>query len=123
MRYKLLSLFICLVASLPGFAQQDSVPFNLSLQEAIDYAQSHQKTILNARIDEEIARNTVRQTIGLGLPQVSGNANFQDFIKLPTSLLPGEIFGQPGTQIPVQFGVKYQSTFGLDVSQMLFDGS
>lgn len=123
MRYTLLSLFICLGAGLPAFAQQDSVPFNLSLREAIDYAQTHQSSILNARIDEDIAANTVRQTIGIGLPQVSGNANFQDFLKLPTSLLPGEIFGQPGTQIPVQFGVKYQSTFGLEVNQILFDGT
>lgn len=123
MRYKLLTLLCCLMAGLPAWAQPDSIPFNLSLQEAIDYAQTHQSSILNARIDEQIANNTVKQTIGIGLPQVSGNANIQDFIKLPTSLLPGEIFGQPGTQIPVKFGVKYQSTLGLEVNQLLFDGT
>jgi outer membrane protein TolC len=124
MRYNLLTLSFLFLAVTSVRAQQtDSIPYLLSLQEAIDYAQTHQTSVLNGRIDEEIAKNTVKQTIGIGLPEIKGNANFQDFIKLPTSLLPGEIFGQPGTQIPVRFGVKYQSTFGLDLNQKIFDGT
>jgi outer membrane protein len=123
MKYKYLTLIICLFFGFSAKAQQADTVASFSLQEAIDYAQNHQVAVLNARIDEDIARNTVKQTIGIGLPQLSGNANFQDFIKLPTSLLPGEFFGQPGTQIPVQFGVKYQSLVGLELNQLLFDGS
>lgn len=114
---------ICICLGLSANAQPADTVAAFSLKQAIDYAQNHQASILNARIDEDIARNTVKQTIGIGLPQVSGNANFQDFIKLPTSLLPGEFFGQPGTQVPVQFGVKYQSSVGLELNQLLFDGS
>ncbi|MGV3684858.1 MAG: TolC family protein [Daejeonella sp.] len=123
MKYRYLTLIVCLAFGISAKAQQADTVASFSLQQAIDYAQNHQVAVLNARIDEEIARNTVKQTIGIGLPQVSGNANFQDFIKLPTSLLPGEFFGQPGTQIPVQFGVKYQSLVGLELNQLLFDGS
>lgn len=123
MKYRYLILIICLTLGLSAKAQQSDTIAAFSLKEAIEYAQNHQVSILNARVDEEIAVNTVKQTIGIGLPQVSGNANFQDFIKLPTSLLPGEFFGKPGTQIPVQFGVKYQSSFGLELNQLLFDGS
>ena len=124
MRLKYFIILIGLIAALPSRAQQaDSISYNLSLKEAIDYAQTHQSAILNAKLDQEIAKNTVRQTIGIGLPQISGNANFQDFIKVPTNLLPGEFFGQPGTQVPVQFGVKYQSLVGLDLNQLIFDGS
>ena len=108
-----------LVSALPSNAQT----YTLSLKQAIDYALSHQSAILNAGIDEEIAKNTVRQTVGIGLPQVSTNFNFQDYLKVPTSLLPGEVFGQPGTQIPVQFGVKYNSSVGIELNQMIFDGS
>ena len=124
MRYKLLPFLFCLVAGLPAGAQPaDSLAFHISLQEAVDYALTHQSSVLNARLDQEIAKNTVKQTIAIGLPQVSGNANFSDFIKVPTSLLPGEIFGQPGTQIPVQFGVTYQASAGLELNQLLFDGT
>jgi len=66
----------------------------------------------------------VRETTGIGLPQVSGSATFTDYVKIPTTLLPGQFFGQPaGTFVPVQFGVKYQSGLGLNLSQILFDGS
>lgn len=123
MKYKYLALVICLSLTVSARAQQSDTAASFSLKQAIDYAQTHHNSILNARIDEDIAKNTVKQTIGIGLPQISGNANFQDFIKVPTTLLPGEIFGQPGTQVPVKFGVKYQSSAGLEINQLLFDGS
>ena len=123
MRYKSLTLFLCLVITFNAKAQLADTVAHFSLQEAIDYAQKYHSSIQNAKIDEEIAANTVKQTIGIGLPQVRGNVNFQDFIKVPTSLVPGEIFGQPGRLLPVQFGVKYQSSFGLELNQLLFDGT
>ncbi len=123
MKYKYLALLLCLSLGLSAQAQQADTIANFSLQEAIDYAQNHNSSILNAIIDEDIAINTVKKTIGIGLPQVSGTANFQDFIKVPTNLLPGEFFGQPGTQVPVKFGVKYQSLAGLELNQILFDGT
>lgn len=124
MRHKLITLLFCLVAGLEAWAQSaEPVVYSLTLKEAINYAQNHQSTVLNARVDEQIAKNTVKQTIGIGLPQISGNANFSDYVKVPTSLVPGELFGQPGTQVPVQFGVKYQSSVGLELNQLLFDGT
>ena len=123
MKYNYLILIFCLFSVISAKAQLTDSITKFSLQEAIDYAQSHQSSILNASIDEEIAKNTVKRTIGIGLPQLNGNVNFQDFLKIPTNLLPGEIFGKPGTQIPAQFGVQYQSSFGLELNQLLFDGS
>lgn len=101
----------------------ESLNYKFSLKEAIDYALNHQSAVLNAQIDEEIAKNDVKKTVGTGLPQVSTTFNFQDYLKVPTSLLPGEFFGQPGTQIPVKFGVKYNSSAGIELNQLLFDGT
>lgn len=101
----------------------DSLNYKFSLKEAIDYALNHQSAVLNAQIDEEIAKNDVKKTVGTGLPQISTTFNFQDYLKVPTSLLPGEFFGQPGTQIPVKFGVKYNSSAGIELNQLLFDGT
>ncbi len=123
MKYKYFTLIFCLFTGFSVKAQLTDTVAHFSLQEAIDYAQDHSNSILNAKLDQDIAGNTVRQTIGIGLPQVSGNANFSDFIKVPTNLLPGEFFGKPGTQVPVQFGVKYQSSAGLELNQLLFDGT
>ena len=123
MNYKHISLIVCFFSVLTAKAQQSDTTISFSLKEAIDYAQSHQVSVQNAIIDEEIAKNTVKKTIGIGLPQVNGNVNFQDFLVVPTSLLPGEFFDKPGTQVPVRFGVQYQSSIGIEVSQLLFDGS
>lgn len=101
----------------------DSLNYKFSLKEAIDYALNHQSAVLNAQIDEEIAKNDVKKTVGTGLPQISTTFNFQDYLKVPTSLLPGEFFGKPGTQIPVKFGVKYNSSAGIELNQLLFDGT
>jgi outer membrane protein TolC len=118
--YTLLSIALLGFGSLSA---QTSNSYTFTLPQAIEYAFKNQAAVLNAQLDEQIAKNTVKQTTGIGLPQVSGSFSFQDFLKLPTSLLPGDFFGQPGTQVPVQFGVKYQSALGLEASQLLFDGS
>lgn len=123
MKYRLYILLLLLSASGVAAQERDSLKYTFTLNEAINYALDHQTSVLNAKIDEEIAQNTVKQTVGIGLPQVSSTFDFSDYLKVPTSLLPGEIFGQPGTQIPVQFGVKYQSSAGVRLDQLLFDGT
>lgn len=123
MKKTLYAFIFCLSGLTPVQAQQKDTVANFSLQDAINYAQKHQVNVLNAQIDEQIAKNKVKQTTGIGLPQISTNFTFQDFLKVPTSLIPGEIFGQPGQKIPVKFGVKYNSSLGLEASQLLFDGS
>lgn len=123
MKHQLYIFLFCLSWAIPTMAQNKDTVASFSLQEAISYAQKHQVSIINAQIDEQIAKNTVKQTIGIGLPQVSASANFQDYLKVATSLLPGEFFNAPGTFVPVKFGVKYNSSVGLDVNQLLFDGS
>lgn len=115
-----------LAVSTTAFAQQPpgSKTYQFTLKECIDFAIQNQDSVKNARLDIESANYKVKETIGLGLPQISGTARLQDYLKIPTSLLPGEFFGQPaGTFIPVRFGVKYQGTTALDVNQLIFDGS
>lgn len=124
MKYKKHLLIAVLCFGFLPLRAQESVSGSFSLQQAIDYALTHQTAVLNAQIDEQIAKNTVKQTTGIGLPQVNSSFSFQDFLKLPTSLLPGELAGEPvGTFVPVRFGQKYQSTVGLEASQLLFDGT
>jgi outer membrane protein len=122
-----LTMLLLLSLVFTSYAQQATTikpPYNFTLQDCINYAYEHQDTVLNANLDIKSAEYKVKETTGIGLPQISGSANFQDYVKIPTTLLPGQFFGQPaGTFVPVQFGVKYQSSLGLNLSQILFDGS
>jgi outer membrane protein TolC len=127
MKYLLFTATVFCALAFKSYAQ-DAPPnnqtYNFSVQECINYAYEHQDSVINAKLDIKSAEYKVKETTGIGLPQVSGTATFQDYLKIPTTLLPGEIFGQPaGTFIPVQFGVKYQSSVGATADQILFDGS
>ncbi|MBS1523060.1 MAG: TolC family protein [Bacteroidetes bacterium] len=127
---KHLFLFMLLLSglALSSFAQQTAPPpgavHNFSLQDCITYAYEHQDTVKNAALDVQSAEYKVKETTGIGLPQISGSASFTDYVKIPTTLIPAQFFGgKEGQFVPVQFGVKYQSGLGLSLSQLLFDGS
>ncbi|NCD72185.1 TolC family protein [Mucilaginibacter agri] len=119
-------LLLC-ITTISSYAQQTtpavSPSYSFTLADCINYAYEHQDTVRNARLDVKSAEYKVKETTGIGLPQINGSASFLDYVKIPTTLLPGDFFGQPGTFVPVKFGVKYQSNLGLDASQILFDGS
>jgi outer membrane protein len=123
---QIFTLLICLTGALQGYSQTQPAPqtYNFSIQEAVNYALTHKDSVVNAGLDVKNADYYVKELIGQGFPQIDGTASFQDYLKIPTTLLPGEFFGAPaGTFIPVKFGVKYQSNLGVSVSQLLFDPS
>ncbi len=96
----------------------------LSLQQAMDYGVENQANIKSADLEIEKAEITVQNRISSGLPQVNASVEYQNFFKLPTSLLPAEFFGgQPGDYIPVQFGTEQNVTASLTATQLLFNGA
>lgn len=115
------TLFTFLLFGASGLAQQGTDALNLSLTEAQDYALSHNKAVINARADVEVSRAALWETISAALPQVSMSATFADNLKLMTTLLPGEFFGQPGTKIPVTFGSQFNTSASMDASLLLFN--
>ncbi|HEY6160555.1 MAG TPA: TolC family protein [Bacteroidia bacterium] len=94
---------------------------SMSLQQCIDYALQNEPKMQNALYDEQIAKYKVKEVTAMGLPQLNGSIDVKDFIELPTSLIPAEFFGgPPGTFIGLKFGTRYNTTGGLDASQLLF---
>jgi len=98
--------------------------YGFSLQQSVEFANKNQVDIVNAQYDEVIAKAKVNEIFGSGLPQVNASGTFNDFLQIPTQLIPGEFFGgKPGTFIPIQFGTQYNTTGDVGISQLLFDGS
>lgn len=101
----------------------DSV-MQFSIKQAVDFSFEHQKDVLNSQLDVQIAEYQVKETIGLGLPQISGEFDFKDFFEIPTTAIPGEFFGgEPGSFTTVQFGTQYNASAGLSASQLIFEPS
>lgn len=127
MKTKLFTSLIALTAlSHAGLAQRTDTARKVnafSLQQAVDYAKKNNVQVRNALVDYQIQKQVNRETTAAAYPQINASGTFQDYLDIPTSLLPGEVFGgAPGTFIPVQFGTKYTATGGFDASQLLFDG-
>jgi outer membrane protein TolC len=116
--------FIILLLSNFCFAQapRDTGKYSFSLQQAIDFAMKSQLQVQNAQYDEQIANEKVKETVGIGLPQINGSFDVKDFVDLPTSLIPAEFFGgPPGTYMSVKFGTQYNAAAGVSASQLVFN--
>ncbi len=105
-----------------AFAQD--LPKSFSLEEAIVYALEYNYSVINA--DREIldAQKQKWEIIATGLPQIDGTLSYQNQLKQPVTLLPGEIVGgEPGSFLPVVFGQQNQVNATATLRQQIFDGS
>jgi outer membrane protein TolC len=123
MKRKILIGTVCLfmLTGTAVLAQPDTGGLTLSLGEAQEYALAHNMAVINARADVEASKAALWETISAALPQVSVSGTFADNLKLMTTLLPGEFFGQPGTKIPVTFGSQFNTSASMDASLLLFN--
>tara|TARA_B100000945_G_C20381849_1_gene597688 strand:- start:187 stop:1524 length:1338 start_codon:yes stop_codon:yes gene_type:complete len=120
MKIKLLLIFWLFFNNMVG---QD-LPESLSLNEAIEFGLSNNRSIINA--DREIlkAKKERWKTIAIGLPQISSEINYQNFLEMPVSLVPSEFFGgKAGTFEELTFGTEQIMVGSVKMEQLLFDGS
>ncbi len=122
MKTKILSsILILMFFAALSKAQDGSQSF--TLKQTLIYALDNSIAIQKARLDQEQADHKVNEFRGQALPQISGNGQLQYFPNIPVQLLPGEIIGQPGIQVPVQFGTDYILQGGFEANQKLYDQS
>ena len=120
MKIKLLLIFWLFFNYIFG---QD-LPESLTINEAIEFGLSNNRSIINA--DREIlkAKKERWKTIAIGLPQVSSQINYQNFLEMPISLVPSEFFGgKAGTFEELTFGTEQIMVGSVKMEQLLFDGS
>jgi outer membrane protein len=128
---------IVVVIMLPwlAFAQQPQGE-SFTLEQCIQYALENSINIKNVTIDEKIAEARVKETVGLGLPQVSASAGIQHNQKLRrffTQYNPNggfiDLSSVPGIQsgdvVAAQnfFQLKSSGDAGVTVNQLIFNGS
>ncbi len=135
-----LQIFGIILMTMPSalFAQKAS-PSSFTLDACIQYAMEHTVDVKNARIDEQIADARVKETIGMGLPQIDGSVSLQHNPKLapfyskydpndqgPFSSQLASIPGiQPGdlVALPNFFQQPSIGNASLSINQLLFNNS
>ena len=119
-------IFLILGFAIAGLAKaQDAnkTTHAFSLDQCVEYAQKNNVQVKNALLSIDGQLQTNREIAAAALPTISTSLSGTDYTKIPTSLLPGQIFGgAAGTFIPVQFGTKYNANYGASIQQLLFDG-
>lgn len=135
MKYKLSTLVIFLLLGSYGYGQITT----FDLEECMNYAVENEANSKNASLDEEIAELSVKETIGIGLPQIKGSAVAQHNPDLPrffSQYNPGAGFGisdtdaqalgiQPGDVYGANnfFQLQSNGDVNLSATQLIFNGS
>jgi outer membrane protein TolC len=94
-----------------------------SVTQCVDYAYKNNMQVKNALLAIKSQEAINKEVTASAMPTVSATVGGVNYLELPVSLLPGEIFGGPaGTFIPVRFGTKFNANASLQLQQLLFDG-
>ena len=97
---------------------------SFTLLQAIDYAKQNSQAVKSQLIKIAQAKQDIRETKSIGLPNVSGKIDYTHFLEIPTSLIPAEIFGgTPGTFQAVQFGVSNNLSGSINANWLAFDAT
>lgn len=101
-------------------------PLSLSLQQAMDLAAKQSYAVRASVLEAEKSIERSKEITAIGFPQISGKVELQNFIDVPTQLIPN-FFSAPGSGGPefiaAQFGVPWSMNAGVTLSQLIFDGS
>ena len=115
------SIVIALIAFTNATTAQTKNEFSIS--QCVDYAYKNNLQVKNALLTIKSQEAINKEVTASALPSINATVGGVDYLQLPVSLLPGEIFGgTPGSYIPVRFGTKYNANASLQLQQLLFDG-
>jgi outer membrane protein TolC len=112
-------IFLTLFSAISSFYLHAQKP--LTLKECINYSITNNSNIKIAGYDVTMSQKKVDEQKGTMLPQVDAYGSYTYNLKLSTTVLPGELVGQPGTQIPVTMGTKHNLSGSVQLTQKIFD--
>jgi len=147
----LCSAFLVFAMQMSALAQDNQpVTTTLTLKQAQEYAVKNNANSRNSTIDMEIAKKKIWETTAIGLPQINAQANYTHLFTVPVLALPrtelsdiyipldkntglgttssveinsGEKINLNSVAgIPIELGVKNNTTFNFTVSQLIFSG-
>jgi len=101
-----------------------TVKVGMSLKEAINYALQNNPELKKSKFDVSISKETVKQTVAIGLPQVTASGGYQHYTRIPGNWIKN-FAPTPGAPeyIFLQFQQQINSSATLGVNQLIFDGS
>ena len=72
---------------------------NFTLQQCVDYALENSAKAKNAKLDEQLAAEKVKEIQGAGLPQIKASHTLMDNLKVQSAFLPSSAFAGGSEQL------------------------
>lgn len=97
-----------------------------SLEDARAYGLENRKNMTIADLDVLSAQKQVLEVTAQGLPQISAEGTFQEYLNVPTTVAPATFINpnaSPDDLIAFQLATTYSAIGSINASQLLFDGS
>ncbi len=113
-----LVVFSMLSVANKSYSQDEARPF--TLRSSIEYSLLNNPTSTIFNNQAESAKFTNRVALASYLPQVNGNVTVDYNAKLPTTVMPAGVFGNP-EEIRLSMGNKHQNGAVVQLDQKLFD--
>ena len=135
---RIITFLVGLLVAGVAWAQQTQQAESFTLEQCIQFALENSIAAKNAEIDKQIARAKVNETIGIGLPQISGsgslvhNKTLPRFFGIYSDDPNGFSFFPPGIQnakngdvlaAKSPFQLPSSGNASLTVNQIIFNGS
>jgi outer membrane protein len=137
-------VILTMLALVTAFASKAQQVYQFSARQAVDFAMKNSAQVKNALLGIQIQEQTNREFTAAAYPQISGNAGVNYFPNVAVQSFPNFIaaatYGvlesegvKDGNGVPIKspsdfgfiqaaFGTKWNSTLGLELNQLLFDG-
>jgi outer membrane protein TolC len=118
------------IAFLTGIGLWAQVPEKevktFTLAQAEQYAAEHSYSVVDKQFEVDKARQTIRETRAIGLPQISGSFNYSYNAQIQEQPIPAQ-FVDPNAPsdefITLPFGVAHQNVAQLQMNQLILDAS
>jgi outer membrane protein TolC len=120
-RIKILAVSMALFG-ISNLSAQKPRATELSLKKCVEMAVENNINVVKSRIDGEKSGHKMEETRSALFPQVSIAGNFQDNLKLPTTMVDGSALGMPGV-LHLQMGVQYNGSAAVSLNQVLYNAT
>ena len=88
-----------------------------------EYAKENSPQLKNALADVLISDEKIKEIKSSGLPKINGEFSFQNFINVPTTVVPANAFDPSADSdelIGLSFGTPINANYNLKISQLIF---
>jgi len=105
---------------------QEAESLRFTLDECLKYAYEHNEQIIIANLGIDAAKAQTGQYLSSGFPQIDASATVNKNFILRRTFIPANTFdpsAPEGELMELKFGTPYTGEMGVNVSQMIFNGS